>query len=273
VCTFCERHYPGHRTEDDGDDVDLSDDDDNSLVNYRRNRRIFRDLVGMFADGQQDLDGDDSWDGESLDEEDDEEITDNIPWEEEARFRQLGMAHAFDGLAPVFGAAPIIGGVHGMRLPPDLAEDEEGGGIATIEEAGDDAEYDGYESSFIDDDSVGGIERRAREVIELTDSEDGERYTSPLRSFRAGQSWGADDSDGFDDSFLADANAEEDDSVTVQEIARDIGRRLRARAQVVDSDEDEFSSPEVRVAGRRGNARRVTVDSDEPPVRRGAGRS
>jgi hypothetical protein len=197
---------------------------------------------------------------------------DNIPWEEEAQLGQMGMAHTFEGLAAVFEPAPIMGGMHGMQLFPDHTEDEEEGGIAMIEEAGDDEGDDGYESSFIDDDSVVASGPRVREVIELTDSEDGEGATRTRRSSRAGQRWGTDDSDHSDGSFLAEA--EEDDSMTVQEIARDIGGRFRAR-RVVDSDEDEgfgSSSPEVRVAGRRGNPRRVAVDSDEHPVRSGRSR-
>jgi hypothetical protein len=277
VCTGCERLYPGHRVEDDGDDVDLSgddDDDDDSLVG--RDRRILRDLVGMFADGQGELDPDefDSWDGESLDEEEEQEhIADNIPWEEQERYRQMGMAHAFDGVPHMFGPVPVMGGLHGMQLFAGLSDDEEEVGIAMIEEATDDEGEVGYESSFIDDDSVAAGGSRIREVIELSDSEDGNAGAArAFWSTRAGRRRVA-DSDPIDASLFEEdeEDDEEDGGIAVEEMVRNIAGRMRMR--VVDPDErgerSEPSSPEVRVAGRRRNGGPIVIDSDEePPVRR-----
>jgi len=146
------------------------------LAGHRWDRRILTIFFGMYADGQEDLDADEfeSWAGESLDdeeEEEQEEILDNIPWEEEERYRQMGMAHALDGLPTMFGPPPIIGGMHGMQVFGDFRDDEEEGGIAMIEEASDNEEEDGYESSFIDDDGIAVGGPRIREAIDVSDSE------------------------------------------------------------------------------------------------------
>jgi hypothetical protein len=267
VCTGCQRIYPGHQVEDDGEDVDLSGDDDDSLVGRRRDRRILRDLVGMFADDQGELDADEfeSWDGESLDDDEQQDILDHIPWEEQARYRQMGMAQMF-GPPP-----PIVGGMHGMEFADFTDDGEEEGGIAMIEEATDDEGEVGYESSFIDDDSIMRRGPRIREVIELSDSEDGDDGPARMRwSMSARQRMRAPDSDPTDVE-----EDEEDGGVTVEEFARIIGGRTRMRAPVVYEDEDEWSgsASEVRVAGRRRNAGPVVIESDEEHEVRRSGRN
>lgn len=243
VCTGCERLYPGHRVEDDGDDVDLGGDDADSVLGRRRDRRILRDLVGMFADGQRELDADefDSWDEESVDE--DEDHADNISWEERERYRQMGMAHAFDGLPSMFGPGPMVGGMHGMQLFADFTEDEEEGGIAMIEEESNDGGEVGYESSFIDDDSISVAGPRIREVIELSDSEDNDDV--PMRPRRARQRRRVEDSDPW-----VDEDEEDDDDVEIARMRDDS-----------DWSSTGFGSPRVRVAWRRRPP--VVIESDE----------
>lgn len=272
VCTGCDRLYPGHRVGDDGDDVDLSDDDD-SLMTLRRNNRVFRDLVGMFADHSEPFHGDtdelESLDDESLDGDDEEAIIDHIPWEEQERYRQMGTTHAFDGLPPFGpGSPPIMGGMHGMQLFANFTGDEEEGGIAMIEEASDVEGEFGYESSFIDDDSVVGGRPRAMEVIEVSDSEDGGDGARMPRSARRGQRWRVTDSDSLDDGGSDLLDDEEASGIDFEGV-RNLGGRMpvRMRASTFNLDEDESSepgsaSPWVRFPGRRAS---IVIDSDEEP--------
>ena len=275
VCTGCERLYPGHQVDDDGDDVELSGDDDDSIVGLHRDRRILRDLVGMFADGQGEADADefDSWDGGSFDDDDDQDhILDHIPWEEQERYRQMGIAHALDGVSHLFGPSPMLGGMHGMQLFGDSGDDEVGG-IAMIEEATDEEGEVGYESSFIDDDSIGDRGPRIREVMELSDSEDGDDvHVRRRRLTRAGQRMRAPDSDPLEDEDEEGGDMSEEEV----NIPRTIGGRMLMRAPVVESDEDGWfgsASSEMPVqSARRRNARPVVIGSDEEPLVRNGGR-
>lgn len=272
TCTGCQRVYPGHQHDDDGDDGEP----DRSL-----NRRMVRDFFSMisrtshFDDGESDDDEDISLGvfGEDDEDEDDIEEADDILSASHSILRRL------NGVPPMH--APLQPAIYhnGMAyadFTAEFTEDEEEAGIARIEEEGEDEE--GYESSFIDDDGGAGASGRARlgymrDIIELEDgsSSDEEIVRRPRHPSRTAPRRRIASSDPI---IAGEGEDGDGDDAADEEVARLVGRQFRLQrhrpvtrphpAVVIDSDDEELpSSPEIQAPRRRSRAAVAVQSSDE----------
>lgn len=263
ACTGCQRVYTGHQAADDGDNP-LSDGDDEGpragfVGGVHARRRMLRDFIGMLARGGPgagalDLDEDDEsdigfgggmFDDEDDDDDDDEDGEDSeLPEVVTEPYRQLGTAHAFDGLVGMPPPPPPFPYIPpGFQMFTDFTDDEDEGhedsdeeaGIARIDEEVEE-EGEGYESSFVDDDDD-NTEADMRQIA---------RHSERRRLTDAGS-----DSDLI---VVSDGGGGGGGEGTSAETAiRNIRRGVRVRA----------SGSNRTGASRRGGNRVIVVDSDE----------
>jgi hypothetical protein len=276
ACTGCRRVYAGHEAAD-GEDGLGGDDDEpgpaDPFGGLRGRQRMLRDFIGMLARGGRgalDLDVDDESDlgfggpgvfGDPDDEdEDDDDDDDNpgIPETMAERYRQL----ALDGLPGALVAGPPMmyplypGEVMYADFTDEDEDDDEDveAGIARIEE---EADEEGYESSFIDDN--GNEERNGEPIV----GAQGQRPLTIWRPHRPGPrlipaprvSLRSLMERGSDSDLIVLSEGEEDGGgIAVEDVIRNVGRGVRLDASGADR----------RSVSRRGaGSRPIVIISDE----------